>query len=144
MAQNNTIRINLFSFGHSFGVPKNVDLLYSIRHLPTTNVENYQRYDGRHKRIQNELLNLSEYDELIKTITEQLKKYIENHSSDSISIAVGCEEGRHRSVAVIERLGEIFSTNYEIQIHHRDLQRMKSEKTRQRERTTNRDRKYQS
>lgn len=140
MAQNETIHLNLFSFGHSFGVPKNADLLYSIRHLPTTNVENYQRYDGRHKRIQNELLNLPEYEELIQTITEQLSK----HQTNSISIAVGCEEGQHRSVAVIERLGELLGTKYTIEIHHRDLQRTKSEKNRQRERTTNRDRKYQS
>ncbi|CAF1533362.1 unnamed protein product [Adineta steineri] len=38
----------------SFGVPQNIDLLYSVRHFPTANVENYQQYDGRHKRIQNE------------------------------------------------------------------------------------------
>ncbi|CAF1462988.1 unnamed protein product [Adineta steineri] len=36
------ITIELISFGHSFGVPQNIDLLYSVRHFPTINVENYQ------------------------------------------------------------------------------------------------------
>lgn len=143
MAQNESIHVDLVSFGHTFGVPKNVDLLYSIRHFPTTNVENYQQYDGRHKRIQNELFNHREYEELIQTITEQLSKYLLEHPTHSLRIAVGCEEGRHRSVAVIERLSELLRPSYTIEIHHRDLQRMKSEKHRQRERTTNRDRKYQ-
>ena len=42
MTQVSGINIKLISFGHSYGVAKNVDLLYSIRHFPETNVENYQ------------------------------------------------------------------------------------------------------
>ncbi len=142
MTESKNININLLSFGHSFGIPKQVDLLYSIRDFPVTNVENYQQYDGRHKRIQNELLNLTEYEEILKTIPEQLLKYIQEHQTNSITIAVGCEQGRHRSVAVIERLAELLSSTYNVQINHRDLQRTKSEKTRQKERTKNRDKKY--
>jgi len=142
MAEAKDIDINLFSFGHSFGVPKQVDLFYSVRHFPTTNVENYQQYDGRHKRIQNELLNLPEYEDLLKTINEDLMKYIQEHHTNPIKVAVGCEQGRHRSVAVIERLAELLGNTYNVQVNHRDLQRTKSEKNRQRERTKNRDRKY--
>ncbi|CAF3187029.1 unnamed protein product [Rotaria socialis] len=96
MAQVEDINIKLFSFGHSFGVPIDVDLLFSIRHLPVTNVENYQQYDGRHQRIQNELLHLAEYEGFLETIIEQLKNFINEHNKNSITIAVGCEQGRHR------------------------------------------------
>jgi UPF0042 nucleotide-binding protein len=142
MAEAKDIDVNLMSFGHSHGVPKQVDLFYSVRHFPETNVENYQQYDGRHKRIQNELLNLPEYEDLLKTITADLMKYIEEYHTNPIKIAVGCEHGRHRSVAVIERIAELLGSTYNVQITHRDLQRTKSEKNRQRERTKNRDRKY--
>ncbi|CAF1151859.1 unnamed protein product [Adineta steineri] len=70
MVEADDITIELISFGHSFGVPQNIDLLYSVRHFPATNVENYQQYDGRHKRIQTELFNLVEYEDIIKMITE--------------------------------------------------------------------------
>ncbi|UJR23434.1 hypothetical protein I4U23_026439 [Adineta vaga] len=144
MAQVENIIIKLYSFGHTFGIPKNMDLLYSIRHLPTTNVENYQQYDGRHKRIQNELLNLIEYEDILKMIQEQLKNFIPDHKQTCISIAVGCEQGQHRSVAVIERLAELLGVTCNVEINHRDLQRTRYDKKKQRERTTNRDSKYNS
>lgn len=142
MTETENITIKLFSFGHSYGVPKKVDLLYSIRHFPTTNVENYQQYDGRHKRIQNELLYLTEYEDLLKTIDEELKNFLQEHKQNSVTIAVGCEQGQHRSVAVIERLGELLGLNYNIEINHRDLQRIGMNKTKEKERRKNRDRKY--
>jgi UPF0042 nucleotide-binding protein len=142
MAQTQDINIKLFSFGHAFGVPKKVDLLYSVRHFPTTNVENYQQYDGRHKRIQDELLHLTEYEDIIKTIIEQLTNFINEHKKDSITLAVGCEQGRHRSVAVVERLAELLGVTYNVEVNHRDLKRTSYDKIKQRERTKNRDRKY--
>ncbi|CAF1428459.1 unnamed protein product, partial [Adineta steineri] len=109
------ITIELISFGHSFGVSQNIALLYSMRHFPTTNVENYQQYDGRHKRIQNELLNLVEYEDIIKMITEQLSIFIHNQKKNSIKLAAGCEQGQHRSVAVIERLVELLKVTYNVE-----------------------------
>jgi UPF0042 nucleotide-binding protein len=140
MTQVEDINIKLFSFGHSFGVPKNVDLLYSVRHFPATNVENYQEYDGRHKRIQNKLLQLKEYEDILKMITEQLMSFIDK--KNSITVTIGCEQGRHRSVAVVERLGELLGVTYNVEVNHRDLQRIGYDKKKQRERTNNRDRKY--
>ncbi len=142
MAQAQDINIKLFSFGHSYGVPKKVDLLYSVRHFPATNVENYQQYDGRHKRIQNELLHLPEYEDILKTIPEQLMNFIHEHNKTSVTVAVGCEQGRHRSVAIVERLAELLGVTYNVEVNHRDLQRTGYDKTKQRERTKNRDRKY--
>lgn len=142
MAESEKSHIKLFSFGHSYGVPKKVDLIYSVRNFPVTNVDNFQQYDGRHKRIQNELLNLTEYEELVKTIPEQLKDFLNEHPTNSVTIAIGCEQGRHRSVAIIERLGELLGMSYNVEINHRDLQRMGNDKTKQNERRKNRDRKY--
>jgi UPF0042 nucleotide-binding protein len=142
MAHSQDIRIQLISFGHSFGVPKIADLSYSIRHLPVTNVENYQQYDGRHKRIQNELLQLPEYEDMIKMISEQLINFIHEHNKSCTTVAIGCEQGRHRSVAVVERLAEQLGGSYNVEIIHRDLQRTGYDKKKQKERTINRDRKY--
>ncbi|CAF0811308.1 unnamed protein product [Adineta steineri] len=95
MVEAEDITIELISFGHSFGVPQNIDLLYSIRHFPTINVENYQQYDGRHKRIQSQLLNFVKYEDIIKMITEQLSSFIHNQKKNLIKLAVTCEQGQH-------------------------------------------------
>ncbi|CAF4334710.1 unnamed protein product [Rotaria sp. Silwood2] len=142
MIQTHDINIKLFSFGHSFGVPKTVDLLYSVRHFPVSNVDSYQQYDGRHKRIQNELLNLRQYEDIIKTIIEQLTNFIQEHNKTSITLAIGCEQGRHRSVATVERLADLLGTTYNVEVSHRDLQRTGYDKKKQKERAKNRDRKY--
>lgn len=142
MTQAQCINIKFLSFGYSYGVPKNVDLLFSARHLPMTNVDNYQQYDGRHKRIQNELLDLPEYEEMLKTIMEKLQNFIHEQGKHSITVAVGCEQGRHRSVAIIERLATMLGTNDHIEVNHRDLQRTGCDKKKQQERAKNRDRKY--
>lgn len=134
--------IKLFSFGHTFGVPKNTDLMFSVRHLPATNVDNHQQYDGRHKRIQNELLQLPEYESILQTISEQIRNFISDHKQSCMSVAVGCEQGQHRSVAIVERLAEQLGETHRVEVTHRDLQRTRFNKTKQRERATHRDMKY--
>lgn len=136
------ICIKLISFGHTFGVPKDVDFLYSIRHLPVSHIENYRQYNGKHLRLQNELFSLSEYNEMLNKIHDQLTSFIPHSTGESITVDVGCEEGQHRSVAMIERLGELLGLSHPVEIDHRDLQRMRHGKKKKRERTKNRDHKY--
>ena len=140
MLQN--VQINLVSFGHAFGVPKGATLLYSIRHLPPSDVENHRQYDGRHARLHNELLAMPEYEAMLKTIREQVISFIPNYKGDSITVAIGCDQGQHRSVALVELLAQQLNETYEVQIEHRDLQRTRSDKKKQRERTEDRDKKY--
>ena len=140
MLQN--VQINLMSFGHSFGVPKHADLLYSVRHLQTSDMENHREYDGRHARLQNELLSYPEYVAMLKTIKEQVISFIPNFKGDSMTVAIGCQQGQHRSVALVELLAEQLNDTCQVQIAHRDLQRTRFDKKKQRERVENRDRKY--
>ncbi|CAF3903235.1 unnamed protein product, partial [Rotaria sp. Silwood1] len=101
ITQAQAIHIKLFSFSHSLDIRKTVDSLCSVDHFPVPNVNNYQQYDGRHKEIQNKLLNLTQYQDLIKTIIEQLTNFIQEHIKTCITLAIGCEQGRHRSVATV-------------------------------------------
>ena len=136
------ICINLISFGHSFGVPKDVDFVYSIRHLSVSFIENYRQYDGRHVRLQNELFSLPEYDQMLQMIHDQLISTIRNAKNQHITVAIGCEQGQHRSVAMIERLAELLKLFYQVEIQHRDLHRLGKNKEKKRERTKIRDQKY--
>lgn len=142
MTQVQGVSIKLLSFGHCFGVPEDIDLLYSVRHFPTAGVENHQQYDGRHKRIQSELLQMMQYEDLIKMIIEQIAHFPEKPDKHNVIVAIGCDQGRHRSVAIVERLAELLRISYNVEINHRDLQRTGYDKKKKRERTANRDKKY--
>ena len=134
--------INLTSFSPAFGIPSDAQLVFSVRHLSSADIKQLRRYDGRHKGIQEQLLSREEYQSTIEMIVEQVKNFLCDQKTNAITVAVGCERGRHRSVAVIERLAEIFEDGYDIEIVHRDLERTRYEKSKQRERNLNRDRKY--
>lgn len=136
--------ISLMSFGHSFGIPKQVDFLYSARHLSSDTIKNLKRYDGRQKGIQNQLLYLEEYENFINQIMEQLKSFLTDYKDKTITIAIGCEKGQHRSVAIVERLHEILVEDFDVLRIHRDLGRSRFNKIKQQERRENRDTKYRA
>jgi UPF0042 nucleotide-binding protein len=39
------------------------------------------------------------------------------------TVAVGCTGGRHRSVAVVERLAEDLSSRFRVEVSHRDVEK---------------------
>lgn len=65
----------------------------------------------------------------------------ESDESDAFVIAVGCREGRHRSVAVVEEMGRKIQS---LTILHRDLGRKSRTIQKQREFEAKRKEKYQT
>ena len=39
----------------------------------------------------------------------------------SLTVAIGCTGGRHRSVYAAQQLGERFASEYDVVVRHRDL-----------------------
>ena len=82
--------------------------------------------NGKNKKIENFFKKDKLPEELIKSITIFLKKWVKVFSKQNknyISIAVGCTGGKHRSVYIAEKLGENFKKikNYKVLIKHRDI-----------------------
>ncbi|MEC9190750.1 MAG: RNase adapter RapZ, partial [Pseudomonadota bacterium] len=80
----------------------------------------------KNKKIENFFKKDKLPEELIKSITIFLKKWVKVFSKQNknyISIAVGCTGGKHRSVYIAEKLGENFKKikNYKVLIKHRDI-----------------------
>ncbi|CAF1550590.1 unnamed protein product, partial [Didymodactylos carnosus] len=93
-------------------------------------------------RIQNELLCLKEYQQLIETIQQQIKDSIQTGQT-RLMIAVGCEQGQHRSVAVVEHFDKRSRKTYSnIDKQHRDLSRLNQTKQKQKDRRGSREKKY--
>lgn len=114
------------SFGFKKGVPLDADLMFDVRCLPnpfwepdlrefTGLDQNIIDFFNRHPLPEQMLQDIRNF------VQQWLPRYIESNRS-YITLAIGCTGGRHRSVFLVERLGEYFAQNYaDVQIRHRDL-----------------------
>ena len=61
---------------------------------------------------------------LIEDIQRFLQRWLPRYVLDqraSLTIAIGCTGGRHRSVYIVEQLAERFASDYPVVLRHRDL-----------------------
>lgn len=147
------VNLHVISFGHSFGVPKNADLTFNLRQYPAPTRNLCQNYDGTSSKVQQDLLYRSEYQELLQNIGESVVNLLNESKCEdnesTITIAIGCEEGKHRSVAVVEHFVNNLPSNLmnltlciNITHEHRDLNRRKKKIAKELKIKHQRDEKY--
>jgi UPF0042 nucleotide-binding protein len=117
--------MNIISFGYKYGAPK-CDLLVDLTKYPSPTGTVCKKYNGTHAILRNEILNKPEYKELLNDLMNVIEKH-----TDSFTIAIGCEHGQHRSVAVVEELHKLIGSN--VSKIHRDLDRKNNLKRKQKE-----------
>lgn len=122
------LQIELVSFGHKYGVPNQVDLLFDVRHLPNPFFEAGLRdLPGTDPKVQEFLDTRQDVHETIRRFQDLLEYLIPLYKREGksyLTIGVGCTGGRHRSVMVAEELGKRLSVNGEdVLLTHRDVQK---------------------
>lgn len=121
-------RMNVFlsSFGYKYGIPHDTDLILDVRFLPNPYFVNELReHSGLDADVRDYVLSNDDtrafLDRLLALLEFTLPLY-EREGKSSLTMALGCTGGRHRSVALIEelrqRLGE---DKFRIQVKHRDI-----------------------
>lgn len=102
------IRVELISFGYKNGGVKNADLMVSLIKLPNPSYQQRKRYTGLDKSLRDELFEnpkvISKYINVKSQIRDLFKKLPQD--KESVIIALGCHSGRHRSVAMVEKLSQ--------------------------------------
>jgi RNase adapter protein RapZ len=126
--EGNPLHVQILSFGHKYGVPNQVDLLFDVRHLPNPYFEKGLReLPGTDKKVTNFLDKQAEVGETIRRFTDLLEYLLPLYKREGksyLTIGVGCTGGRHRSVMVANRLGKALqSEGMEITVLHRDVQK---------------------
>ena len=121
-------RVNVVSFGFKYGVPAEVDLLFDVRFLPNPYfVDNLRPLDGRTAAIQQFLDEHEATGEFVGRLQEFLSYLIPHYAAEGksyLTVALGCTGGKHRSVALAERLGQYFrSADLPVSVNHRDVGR---------------------
>jgi UPF0042 nucleotide-binding protein len=120
------LRVEILSFGHKYGVPTQLDLLFDVRHLPNPYFENELRdLPGTNPRVIEFLDGESEVRETIRRFSELLEYLLpqyEREGKSYLSIGIGCTGGRHRSVRVAEVLKEsLAKKDFDVSVNHRDV-----------------------
>jgi UPF0042 nucleotide-binding protein len=109
-------------------MPYNVDLLFDVRFLPNPHfVESLRPKTGLDEEVVQYLREQPEYDvfygKLIDFVGYVLPEY-QKEMKSYLTIGIGCTGGKHRSVAIGQRLADDLATRgYSVEIVHRDYKR---------------------
>ncbi len=126
------LTVTLLSFGYSFGVPYEADLLFDVRFLPNPYfVEGLKRLKGDHPDIEAYILHQKESIEFLNRTLDFIRFLLPFYLRERrthLTIAVGCTGGRHRSIVIVNRLGqmlheELLKQGVFLSVRHRDAER---------------------
>jgi RNase adapter protein RapZ len=122
------LRIVLYSFGFKYGFPVGINTVWDVRFLPNPYwVEELRPKTGRLTEVAEYVLRSPEGIAFFHHLDPLLQFLVEQHSAagkKTIRIAVGCTGGRHRSVAVTEKIAAFLSRfPVELTVFHRDIER---------------------
>ena len=124
--------VTIVSFGYKHGSPNNVDLLFDVRFLPNPHfIDELRPKTGLDKEIVDYLEGKPKYNEffekLLDFVSYLLPEY-EREMKSYVTIGIGCTGGRHRSVALTEKLGAALQDRgVHVEIAHRDKGREKKQ-----------------
>ena len=104
------IDITVMSFGYKYGIPMEADLVLDARFLPNPfYVEELRPLSGLDKGVSDYVFSFKQAEEFLQQLESMLDfllpLYIEE-GKVSLTVAVGCTGGRHRSVALAAALNQ--------------------------------------
>ena len=120
--------VNVMSFGFKHGIPIESDLVFDVRFLPNPfYVSELRDLSGLDEAVSKFVFQSDVSVEFMKKLEDMMKfllpLYVEEGKM-SLSIAIGCTGGHHRSVAIAKALTDyIDSLGYAAQNINRDIQK---------------------
>jgi UPF0042 nucleotide-binding protein len=120
--------LSLVSFGFKHGIPQGTDLLFDVRYLSNPHfVPGLREQTGQDPEVLEYLRQQPDFEEIVERLTDLLVHLLPRYRRENrsyLSVAVGCTGGRHRSVAVCERLkSTLEERGWPARLIHRDIAR---------------------
>ncbi len=121
------MKIYLLSFGYKYGIPRDADLVIDVRFLPNPYfVQELKNLDGTYPQVKKYMNRWKETHGFLKKYLALLNYLIplyEKEGKSSLTIAVGCTAGTHRSVSIADTVfGELKKIKNPITLTHRDIE----------------------
>jgi UPF0042 nucleotide-binding protein len=127
-ADGKSLKVEIMSFGHKYGNPRSLDLLFDVRHLPNPYfTPTLKELPGDHPDVVSFFAEHDEVEETVGRLAELLSYLLPRYQREGksyLSIGVGCTGGRHRSVMTANELGKrISAQGFDVSVAHRDIQK---------------------
>jgi UPF0042 nucleotide-binding protein len=120
-----SLRVSLVSFGYTYGIPRDVDLVFDCRFLPNPHwIDELRPLTGLDEPVARYVLDQEPAQHFLSDVVGLLEWQIPAFAREGksyLSIAIGCTGGRHRSVAISEEMRA--RLNLDNAAFHRDIAR---------------------
>lgn len=124
------LSVSVISFGYRYGLPLEADIVMDLRFLPNPHfIERLRPLSGQDSRVSHFIFQKKESQRWLKLLKRMLTLLLRQYVTEGksyVTIAFGCTGGRHRSVALSEKIAnDLKHLGYPVKIYHRDLSRGK-------------------
>ena len=122
-------RIEILSFGFKYGLPIDADIVMDVRFLPNPHyIPELRPLTGKDEPVYDYVMSFPETEEFYQQFSTLLQTIMPGYVKEgksSLTVAIGCTGGQHRSVALSERIGAVLAEDYRVNITHRDKDKRK-------------------
>ena len=123
--QDEPLRVNVVSFGFKNGIPADADYVVDVRFLHNPHwVPDLRPLTGLDTAVKDYVLKADGAMAFVEGYADLLDMALTRyraHDKHSVTVAVGCTGGKHRSVAVSEELAaRLADKNFSVRVTHRD------------------------
>lgn len=119
-------RLAVMSFGFKYGIPLDADFVFDLRFLPNPFwIPELRPSSGRDAPVADFVLAQQGASEFVEQVVALLRTVLAGYERENrryATVALGCTGGKHRSVAIAERIGaELGTGDIQTFVVHRDL-----------------------
>jgi len=128
--------VTLHSFSYKRGLPRGMDIVMDCRFLQNPHwVEDLRKLDGRDPKVAAFVAadpRFAAFFDQIKGLADLLLPAHRDEGKAHLSIGFGCTGGKHRSVAMTERLAEALAQDgWHVSKRHRELERRNAQESKE-------------
>jgi UPF0042 nucleotide-binding protein len=122
------MKVTLLSFGYSYGLPTEADIVMDVRLLANPFfVQDLRGLTGKDDKVRDYVLKQEETGTFLQRFSEMIEYLIplyEKEGKSYLTIAIGCTGGKHRSVVITEHVAAMLGQrSKEVTVRHRDIER---------------------
>ncbi|BDQ00265.1 nucleotide-binding protein [Aquiluna sp. KACHI24] len=123
------LKVNVMSFGFKYGLPADADLVADMRFIPNPHwQEQLRSKTGNDPEVSQYVLAQPGVADFVEHYVAALKSVLAGYRTENkrfATIAIGCTGGKHRSVAIANRIAALLAADPDVtlSVSHRDLGR---------------------
>ena len=120
--------VNVMAFGFKYGIPMDADLVFDVRCFPNPfYVEGLKNQTGNDKAVQDYVMSFQSARDFMEKLNGMMYFLLPLYAEEgkpSVTVAIGCTGGKHRSVTMANELGKTLKAKeYKINMIYRDIEK---------------------